>query len=220
MLRYVKEALELKTTRVGGSTTSVPGRRRNPRGQGDRLRDELVDAASALLAESGDMDQLSLRGVARRAGVSAPSVYRHFPDVEHLTVAVMERRFPELAAAIAEARRGVDDPRRALLAGCLAYCRFALDHPGHYRVMFDTRMTAPIQSETGRRLFEGLARNIEACFDPGEGDGKEDATELAGLLWTSLHGIVALRINQPNFPWPPLEKMVEKAVHRLITGTA
>src|SRR5215471_7451264 len=113
--------------------SELPGtearRRRNPRGQGERLREEIVDAASALLAESGDVKHLTLRGVARRVGIAAPSVYLHFPDVEHLALAVTERRFPELGAAIAAGAYGIRDPVEALVAGSLAYCRFAVEHP-------------------------------------------------------------------------------------------
>ena len=54
-------------------------RRRNPRGQGDRLREEIISAASELIAESGDADQLSLRAVAKRIGIAAPSIYRISP---------------------------------------------------------------------------------------------------------------------------------------------
>ena len=57
-------------------------RRRNPRGQGDRLREEIISAASELIAESGDADRLSLRSVAKRIGIAAPSIYRHFPDAK------------------------------------------------------------------------------------------------------------------------------------------
>lgn len=199
-----------------GSGSAGVRRPRSPRGQGERLRDELIDAASDLLAESGDMRDLTLRGVARRVGIAAPSVYSHFGDVEQLTVAVMERRFPELASAIADARRDVDDPLRALIAGCRAYCHYALDHPGHYRVMFDTRIDAPIHSEAGRRVFEGLGRSVQACLDPEREDAVEVATQLAGLLWATLHGIVSLRIAQPKFPWTPLDDMVERAVRSLI----
>lgn len=192
------------------------GRRRNPRGQGGRLRHELIDAAGDLLAESGDMRQLTLRGVARRVGIAAPSVYLHFHDVEQLTLAVMARRFPELGAAIATARRDIADPLEALQAGCRAYCNFALEHPGHYRVMFDTQLVTGIHSDAGRHVFEGLVQSIRPCLD-ADGDGdRDDASRLAGLVWPALHGLVSLRINQPGFPWEPLDKAVDEMVRRLV----
>ena len=91
------------------TTDQAQVRRRNPRGQGDRLREEIITAASELIAESGDADRLSLRAVAKRIGIAAPSIYRHFPDAEHLKMAVVERNFATFAAARDRARR--DDHR-------------------------------------------------------------------------------------------------------------
>jgi AcrR family transcriptional regulator len=68
-------------------------RRRHRRGEGARLRGELIDAASRQLAELGDAERLSVRAVARAAGVTAPSTYRHFPDKRSLVRAVVEERF-------------------------------------------------------------------------------------------------------------------------------
>ena len=55
-------------------------RRRNQRGQGARLREELIEAASDLLADQGNPDQVSIRAVATAAGVTPPSIYLHFAD--------------------------------------------------------------------------------------------------------------------------------------------
>ena len=56
-----------------------PARRRNRRGEGDRLRDEIITAASQIIGETGDDSALTLRGVARRLGIAAPSIYRTSP---------------------------------------------------------------------------------------------------------------------------------------------
>ena len=79
-----------------------PRRRRNPRGEGARLRDELVEAASDLIAEHGSAEGVSIRAVARRAGVSAPSVYLHFDDRDALISAVLVQRFADLGDAVVE----------------------------------------------------------------------------------------------------------------------
>lgn len=192
-----------------------PARRRNRRGQGERLREEILEAASAMLAESGDVKHLTLRGVARRVGIAAPSVYLHFADVDQLALAVTERRFPELGAAIAASTRGIRNPVEALVAGSLAYCRFAVEHPGHYRVLFDADLAARTQTESGRRVFEQLAHAVQRCFDAGARTEQElDATLTAAVLWSALHGMVSLRISRPAFPWPPLDRMVGEAVRR------
>ena len=72
-------------------------RTRNPRGDGARLRDEILTAATALV-DDGEVP-LSLRGVARRAGISAPSIYGHFADLDALVAAMLAQSFRELGIA-------------------------------------------------------------------------------------------------------------------------
>src|SRR5579884_1754507 len=205
---------------VGDELTVRVRRQRNPRGQGRRLRGEIGEAACELLAETGDVRRLSLRAVARRVGIAAPSVYPHFRDLEELAVAVTDRLFPELEAAIGAAVRGVQDPLPALLAGCRAYCRYALEHPGHYRVLFDADLGRRTQTEAGRRVFQRLTDGVRACLALRAGAGGETggdtAAFVAGLIWSALHGLVMLRISRPGFPWAPLDRMVDETVRRLL----
>jgi AcrR family transcriptional regulator len=194
-------------------------RRRNPRGAGDRLREDLITAASEMLAETGDASQLTLRGVASRVGIAAPSIYRHFPDVEHLKMAVVERSFANFSAARESASRHVTGPAEALLAGCRAYCQFALDHPGPYRFMFSNEIPAAgrTRGPAGIAAFQGLASSIRRCQDTGIAHAPEDPDYLAAQVWATLHGMVLLRMNVPHFPWPaPLEQMADQAVTRLV----
>src|SRR5215211_7851719 len=77
------------------------GRRaRNPQGQGGRLRADLIAAADAILARTGDVEGLSLRAVAREVGIATPSIYLHFPDKAALVRAVLDARFAELGEAV------------------------------------------------------------------------------------------------------------------------
>ncbi|MCC2629981.1 MAG: TetR family transcriptional regulator [Thermomicrobiales bacterium] len=119
-------------------TSGERTRERNPQGEGARLREELIAAAGRLLAEDGDIDALSLRGVAREAGVAAPSVYLHFSSKEDLLRAVVGAHFAALQRAIETGVASGHDPTSRLLAGCLAYCRYATDQPGSYHLLFNT----------------------------------------------------------------------------------
>lgn len=78
------------------SAAATRSRVRNRRGQGDRLRDEIVTAAVDLLDEAGDAGAVTLRSVARRVGIAAPSIYRHFPDQPAIMLAVVRNAFAEL----------------------------------------------------------------------------------------------------------------------------
>src|SRR5579872_2658904 len=108
-------------SRTGSRTGSA--RRRNPRGQGERLRDDIIEAASRLMADPASPPP-TLRAVAREVGVAATSVYLHFDDIASLVLAVSARRFGELVQLQDEATGGGKSARERVHAGCLAYCEF------------------------------------------------------------------------------------------------
>lgn len=203
------------------SRNGSAGRPRNARGQGDRLRQEIIEAARDILAETGNLDRLSLRGVARRVGIAATSVYLHFPDAEHLAVAALEQTFAELSAATSAAAAAQADPAEALLARCRAYCQFGLDHPGHYRVMFHLDLMPSLaagdpEQTPGQRAFLALVGAVEACLAAAAGRPRHDPHRLASLVWATEHGLVSARLARPQFHWGALDGMVTEAVSRLM----
>jgi AcrR family transcriptional regulator len=206
---------------------SGSGRRRNPRGQGERLRDDIIEAASQLLADPAS-PPLTLRAVAREVGVAATSVYLHFADIQSLVVAVADRRFTELVQMQNQAMDGsTATPLQRVLAGCVAYCEFGLAHPGHYQVMFVTPLpgmeNVPIEQGPGYRVFQQLIDAVAALEPPsapsppsGPPAKAGEAFTTATMIWQQLHGIVSLRISRPRFPWPPIREAVTAAITRLL----
>jgi AcrR family transcriptional regulator len=193
------------------------GRRpRARRGEGDRLRAEIVAAASAILAETGEPAELSLRAVARAVGVAATSIYIHFSDLGELILAVKEdmlARFGEVldtAAAVAG-----DDPQQRVRARAHAYYDFGLRNPGVYQVMFSSQMVSTPNRPAyyiGRPVFERVRDDVAAAL--GESG---PAAELAAVhLWTALHGTITLRLSRRNFPWPDLDTQLEDLIDRLL----
>jgi len=211
------------------ATESGSARRRNPRGQGERLRADIIEAASRLLADPAS-PPLTLRAVAREVGVAATSVYLHFADIQSLVVAVADRRFSELVQMQNQAMdsdAGVTaavTPRERVLAGCMAYCEFGLTHPGHYQVMFVTPLpmmeNVPIEQTPGYRVFQQLINAVAATIASPEPspppDKASEAFAIATMIWQQLHGIVSLRISRPRFPWPPLPAQVTASITRLL----
>jgi len=197
----------------------APPRRRNRRGEGDRLREEIITAASQIIGETGDDTALTLRGVARRLGIAAPSIYRHFTDVDELKMAVVQRSFAEFAQARDAASQDGGDPAARLLARCRAYLRFALANPGPYRYLFSQHAPTgnPARPPVDLPVFQALAASISRCQQAGLARASDDPQWLAAQVWAALHGLVLLRLNAPGFPWPgPLEQMADQAVARLI----
>ncbi len=105
----------------------------SPYHHGD-LRAALVTAALGLLEESA-IETVSLRAVARRAGVSAMAPYRHYPDKEALLAAVAQTGFDRLRDVLAHAD-SISGPDTALLGQGVAYVQFAIENPVLFRLMF------------------------------------------------------------------------------------
>jgi len=205
---------------VTGSVRSTrPRRQANRRGQGDRLREDLLAAALSMVESEGARG-LSLRRVAQRVGIAATSVYLHFPDVDHLLAAVVGRAFERLTVATNEAARDASDPAEELRARCRAYCHFAVDHPLLYQAMFQTDLPQVLAADPantpGRRSFENLVAAVRRCLDAGVAPAHDDPFRLASLVWTAEHGLVLARISRPTFPWAPLDALVDEMLTRMM----
>jgi AcrR family transcriptional regulator len=185
-------------------------RRRNPRGEGARLRTELIEAAARLLESSGDARVLTLAAVAREAGIASPSIYRHFPGLDQLVEAVVADRFQRLDQALLDAMADAPGPDEALRACCAAYCRFGLEHPGHYQVLFSASLAldpARPGDRPGERVFGRLVTAVQTCIESGAAR-QGDASATAVNVWVALHGIVSLRTSRPHHPWPPVDALL------------
>lgn len=111
------------------SQERAAARRRNPRGQGQLLKAQLVEAAAKLLATLDQPETLTLRQVAREVGVAPASIYSHFPDLGALIQHVLRLRYDELARLMNEAARPAPDPLADLVARCAAYVRWGSNSP-------------------------------------------------------------------------------------------
>lgn len=190
-------------------------RDRNPRGEGERLRATLLDAATELIAESENPENVSVRAVTRRAGVSPTALYLHFENREELFIAVSEACFAELGEAMSVAGEGAgDDPRAQLVAIGHAYLRFARERPGHYAVLFQRHITPEPEegeSKIGMEVFEKLVEVVVRC-----GVADDDAFDFGVLLWMALHGRAAVISAMPAFPFPDEDRYVELLAERVV----
>ncbi|MGW2423449.1 TetR/AcrR family transcriptional regulator [Streptomyces sp. NPDC001709] len=153
------------------------------------LRDRLVDVGVELLAAEGPQ-ALTLREIARRAGVSHGAPRRYFPTHRELLSAIARRGFADLADRVRDTPpRGSATPRARLAALARTYLEFALDNPGMYELMFrhDLLESGHLGlRETSLPLFGMLAGLV------GEVRPEADARRVAGALWANLHGIAQL----------------------------
>jgi AcrR family transcriptional regulator len=192
------------------SDTSAPAevteRIRRPRarkGEGRRLRDEILDATEKLLLHLGSAEAVSIRMVADAVGVTAPSIYRHFPDKDTLIYEVCNRHFIELDAEIEAAVAGVDDPVEDVAARGRAYLEFGIANPEPYRVMFMTRPEiAPVERQQmwlkDSPTFLGLVEAVQRCIDARRlRPGLDDPYTVSIGMWAHVHGMTSLMVSKP-----------------------
>jgi AcrR family transcriptional regulator len=167
------------------------------------LRDRLVDYALALL-EQGESD-VSLRAVARAAGVSAMAPYRHFDDKAALMGAVALKGFAMLEVDAARADEA-DDPGEALAAQGLAYIGFARAHPALFRLMFADGAGLDLPHEDCQGAYALMARRV-AELAPHH-------VEVGTLAcWGLVHGLATLALDGRI----PADPAADKAALALMT---
>lgn len=200
---YVCQVIRYDRSMVG-THTAPPARLRNPRGEGDKLREQLVAAAVALLDAEGDAARVSVRAIAKAAGVSPTALYLHFPDREALVSAAVDRGFAAFNEAILVASAAESEPVERIRAAGRAYLDFAERQPELYAVIFSTRRPkegceddlAPVDRG------EGLDTLTATVAEARPGDDPREARELALTLWASLHGYATLHARPPGMDWP------------------
>ncbi|WP_030805435.1 TetR/AcrR family transcriptional regulator [Streptomyces sp. NRRL F-2799] len=180
------------------------------------LRAACLRAARELLEEDGSAG-LSLRAVARRAGVSATAPYRHYADRDALVSAVAAEGYRELAEYLAAAHPGPRTPDE-LASVAVAYVRFALDRPAMFRVMF----AEPCDPNSEERVaataaISGYVRGIVHAAFPGA-----DPDALSTTVWALVHGLAFLHLDGKLDSSTPevVDAQVRAAVRALFSVSA
>jgi AcrR family transcriptional regulator len=160
------------------------------------LDERLVEVALKLL-ESEDIDSVSLRRVAREAGVSHGAPLRHFAGLSDLRAEVAARGFRILSDAIDEASRGLPQgagPSARLRAAGVAYVEAAVAQPALFALMFRPDLlegTNPRLLRESAHAFDRLIRLVETMQDTGFETGR-DTRIVASAIWASVHGLATL----------------------------
>ena len=163
------------------------------------LREQLIKSALELLEEVGP-NELSIREVARRAGVSHAAPYRHFEDKEALIAALIEEGYRDLAARMTDgASRHAGEPVAQLCAAGVAYVELAMARPALFRLMFSGNMCDFSKFEslvrTATEAFGILAGLVEACFKAGSFK-RVNPHHAVVACWSITHGLSNLLLEK------------------------
>jgi AcrR family transcriptional regulator len=193
--------------------------------QREEVRRKILDAARELFMAEGS-ERVTMRRIALAIEYSPTAIYNHFEDKDALLNSLCEDEFGRLLSLLATGSR----PRSAVAwirqLG-LGYARFGLGYPNHYRFMFmtpgafgrDHRPSAPAQ-----QAFGLLRSAVKKAIDDGE-FRKADVDAVAQVLWSSIHGAVALLVTfrRDRFPGAPakadlVERVVENGIRGFLAG--
>ncbi|MFD8495557.1 TetR/AcrR family transcriptional regulator [Amycolatopsis sp. NPDC059657] len=189
------------------------------RGDGALLRDDLLRVAEELLIATGSEEGVTVRAVAQSAGVTAPSVYRHFADKEALVEAVCLRVWTELTERMCATAEDSTDPFDRLSRAARVYLGFALEHPVQYRTLITRRATGPEAAAAISECLQHFVDTVSACVDAGFLRG--DPLVLTASLWSAVHGCASLLIAQPRSHWPAdTEAVIDQTVRMAVFGSA
>lgn len=173
-------------------------------------REHILAEALQLFARHG-MDQVTTRKIAEAVGISQPSLYAHFNSRDEIAIELSRRAFCRLRDRMETAlTRGTSTLERLRLIG-REYVMFGLEESDAYRVAFmmeRTNLTADRHAAIHATGMHGFSL-VHAFFRDARGLDDELTAAMAQSAWASMHGLVALLLARPDFPWIEREKLVE-----------
>ncbi|MEE4661666.1 MAG: TetR/AcrR family transcriptional regulator [Halieaceae bacterium] len=187
------------------------------------LRNELLDTAEAQLAEAS-IDELSLRALARRVGVSQTAPYRHFKDKDELLAALATRGYRNLLERLQQAADATgDDPAEEMRTFAHTYVGYAVEHPDLFKLMFGPTLQPqsryPELVQASRETYELVRTIVKAGIRQGL-FRDEDDHYLANAGWSGIHGLATLKVDMPQLfeRHVDLERQIDLEVRIYLAG--
>lgn len=185
------------------------------------LREDILEVSRILLVKDG-FGKMSMRKIAKRAGVSATSIYLHFQNKDELLLALIESSISKLAAALEANLADSDDSITKLEKMARSFVDFALENPQEYEIIYMVRPEE--MPKFPKEKFQQIRKIYELLADI-IGEGKrtgilkvEDPLMSAYLIWAQLHGVTSVIISKRLDTRIPNEEFVSQAVDHIIQG--
>jgi AcrR family transcriptional regulator len=187
-------------------------------------RDAILDEARSMIVATGIAD-FSLRRLASRLGVTAPSLYRFFDSKDAIVAAIAEAEFALLIAAIEGAAAAHDDPVEQIKAQSTAYVECAVANPALFAVMFAYQPPwleepSPSDLPLASKAWQLAATAVEAAI--ADGRLREPDTVLASLtIWSAVHGVATLLTVGGHDADRPVDRaLVASVIDAVVDGLA
>ena len=192
-------------------------------------RERILGAARDMFAEDG-FEAVTMRAIAQRIEYTPTALYHHFPSKQALLTELCERDFQALAHHF-QGSAAPSDPIERLYAIGESYLHFATEYPSQYRFMFMT-VVPEVPHEKGyvdevrdnpeRSAYAFLREACASAIASGRLRPEfTDADQIAQVLWSSIHGLISLRIvkhHQDFVPWRDLRGSARLAMDTLMRG--
>jgi AcrR family transcriptional regulator len=181
------------------------------------LREALLSATLELIETEG-IGAVSLRQVARAAGVSPGAPYHHFPDRAALLTALSDEGFRRLTTALTEAHDTAPNPTAALEAILTTYVEFAQTNPAYFRLMFRPELTQSPKSDDGEAAFAVLSNTVNECLETNQTSTTDkDKDVLAITMWSLVHGYASLWLDGQLNKWTTDPATLVHQIAKLVT---
>ena len=185
------------------------------------LREDILEVSRTLLVKDG-FGKMSMRKIAKRAGVSATSIYLHFQNKDELLLALIESSIAKLTEALKENLADSDDSITKLEKMAHSFVAFALENPQEYEIIYMVRPEEmpkfPKEKfQQIRKIYELLAGILSEGVSKGSLK-VEDPLMSAYTLWAQLHGVASVIISQRLDTRIPSDEFVSQAVDHIIQG--
>jgi AcrR family transcriptional regulator len=180
------------------------------------LRHAILEAASAAFADKG-YERLSMRKLAAELECSPGTLYLYFRDKDELLRAVVEESFADLLKTL-RAIPDEGDPVRHLKMKLRAYIEFGLRNPNHYKCAFV--LPPPDNGERPYKphpAFDELVQGLRTCVKAGL-LSEMDLEMTSQVVWSCIHGLTALLIARPAFPWVLKDKLIDGLIETATAG--
>ncbi|AHE56751.1 TetR/AcrR family transcriptional regulator [Sphingomonas sanxanigenens] len=180
-------------------------------------REEIIAAALTLFTRYG-VYNVTTRQIARAVGISQPSLYAHFASSAEIAEEICVRGFSDLSQELSAAFAAANGRTDRLKQAARAYIAFGLDNPDVYRIAFMLEKPWEEANHEGGRVMEAGLGAFNLLAETVTQDMDDGGRLAAQSIWATLHGLVALLIARPHFPWVDRDALISAQVDRAVQG--